>query len=130
MKLLLFDWNSPHFTAKMKDERRLTATEIGMARQRARDIARSFVALADGLDLQLHIKLYSEYPVWRTLIVDASKAYAGYYLPGKRGYEGPMAVFDASDETGLYLPLNQHFDRLWDASGAPLRAGDSRFEIA
>ncbi len=129
MKLLLFDWRSPHFAAKMRHERRETETEIDMARRKAQDVAEQFLCLAQGFQLDLQVKLYSEYPVWRLLIADEDRAYTGYYLPNKRGYEGPLLLFESSDASGLFYPVKQYFDILWDASYGPVRLGDPCFSI-
>lgn len=126
MQLLLFDWNSPQFAAKMREERRETDTLIDIARRKARDIANNFISIADGHKLNLEIKLYEEHPVWRMMITDESRAFVGYYPPGKRGYEGPMFVFEADDPSGLFYPASHYFDLVWARSGEPLRPGDSR----
>ena len=125
-KLLLFDWNSPWTKMKMRDERRESDGDIQAAREKAVGIAKSFLAWASNSRLKLHIKLYKEYPVWRMIILDTETAYVGYYPPGKRGYEGPMFIFDRKDESGLFYPVNQYFDRLWASSGNPLSGPDDR----
>lgn len=129
MKLLLFDWNSPQFVAKMRDEGRRTAADVENNRESATDVAERFLRLARLCPIHFEIKLYSQYPVWRLLIADIDRAYTGYYLPEKRGYEGPMVLFESSDETGLFYPVNRYFDFLWEESGCPLQLGDSRFEL-
>ena len=129
MKLLLFDWNSSHFLAKMRDERRKTKTDIELARHKASDIARSFLNLADDHDINVQIKLYKEYPVWRMIIVDENRAHVGYYPPGKRGYEGPLFLFDADARAGLFYPVNRQFDVLWSRSGEPLARRDQRLRV-
>ena len=130
VRLLLFDWNSPHFSRKMRDERRQTNIEIELARLKARDIARQFLLLSRGRHVRIEIKLYADYPVWRLLIVDSQFGSVGYYLPDKRGYEGPMTLFESTDETGLFYPFNQYFETVWEASGGTLQDGDARFELA
>jgi hypothetical protein len=129
MKLLLFDWNSPHFEAKMRDERRQILDDVGAARVKGRNIAQEFVQLSETVQCSLQVKLYSDYPVWRLLIVDHRQAHTGYYPRDKRGYEGPMFLFESSDETGLFYPMNQYFDVLWETAGEPLRSDDHRFEL-
>ncbi|HEY3416466.1 MAG TPA: hypothetical protein VGM23_06255, partial [Armatimonadota bacterium] len=62
-------------------------------------------------------------------IIDECRAYTGYYAAGKRGYEGPMLRFDSSDEAGLFYPMNQYFEKLWDSSKGPLREDDPLFEL-
>lgn len=126
MRLLLFDWNSSQFAAKMREERRETDTLIEIARRKARDIANNFISIADGHKLNLEIKLYQEHPVWRMVITDERRAFVGYYPAGKRGYEGPMFVFDSDDPSGLFYPANHYFDIIWARSGEPLRPGDPR----
>lgn len=129
MKLLLFDWNSPQLPAKMRDERRNSDVLIELARQKANSIARQFLFFAQSLQLNLEIKLYREYPFWRILIADNVKAYMGYYPKNKRGYEGPMFVFDADDNSTLFHPVNYYFDRLWAQAGNPLTPDDARFNL-
>ncbi len=129
MRLLLFDWNSPELPEKMRAERRENEVMINMARRKANAIAREFVLFAEGLRLPLKIKLYREYPVWRLLIADSKTAYLGYYPDGKRGYEGPMFVFSASDTSSLFAPVSHYFNVLWKKSGKPLEIDDERFEI-
>lgn len=129
VKLLLFDWNSPWFPAKMRDERRETDEAIELAREKARAIAHQMLMLGTLPNLQLDIRLYREYPAWRLMIVDNHKAFLGYYPPGKRGYEGPMFVFEKGVEGSLFYPINQYFDRLWQSSGESLQRDDPRFEL-
>jgi len=128
-KLLLFDWNSPQFPAKMRDERRNTDAMIELARQKANNIARQFLYLARSLKLNLEIKLYEDYPVWRILIADDAKAYLGYYAKGKRGYEGPMFVFNAVDNSTLFHPVSHYFNVLWQKAGSALNLDDPRLEL-
>ena len=129
MRLLLFDWNSPELPEKMRAERRENEVMIDMARRKANTIAKEFLLFAEGFRLSLKIKLYREYPVWRLLIVDSKTAYLGYYPDGKRGYEGPMFVFSASDTSSLFPPVSHYFDVLWKKSGKPLKIDDDRFTM-
>jgi hypothetical protein len=128
-RLFLFDWNSPYFDAKMRDERRLTREEIEMARRKARDIAEQFLLLSRVTDARIEIKLHSEYPVWRLLIVDNEQAFVGHYPRDKRGYEGPMTLLQSEDSSGLFYPICQYFATRWDAAGAVLDHGDPRFRL-
>jgi hypothetical protein len=116
LRLLLFDWNSPCFAEKMQDERRRTDIEIGMAKERAKDVAKQFLTLAEKTGIDLQVRLYQEYPVWRIMVLDEKIAYAGYYPNNKRGYEGPMLSFKKGDPRGLFHPINQYFDKLWEVS--------------
>jgi uncharacterized protein DUF4062 len=129
VKLLLFDWNSPWFPAKMRDERRETDLEIDNARQKACNISRQFLSFAALPNLKLEIKLYKEYPAWRFMIVDERRSYLGYYPKGKRGYEGPMFSFEKDGEASLFYPVNQYFDFLWRSSGEALQRDDPRFSL-
>ncbi len=129
MNLLLFDWNSPELPDKMRDERRANDVMIEMAREKANSIARQFLVFAEGLKLNLQIKLYSDYPVWRLLIADNSKAFLGYYPTGMRGYEGPMFVFQAVDNATLFQPVKHYFNTVWTKSGPLLTLKDPRFEL-
>jgi hypothetical protein len=129
LRLFLFDWNSPHFEAKMRDERRYANDEIEMARRKARDIAEQFLLLAQVVNSRIEIKLYSEYPTWRLLIVDGERAYIGHYPRDKRGYEGSMTLVESDDKTGLFYPANQYFNTRWDASGTALQQSDARLQL-
>jgi hypothetical protein len=129
LRLFLFDWNSPYFNAKMRDERRHTSDEIEMARRKARDIAEQFLLLSQVVDSRIEIKLYSEYPTWRLLMVDGERAYVGHYPHDKRGYEGPMSLVESDDKTGLFYPFHQYFNTRWDASGPVLQHGDTRLQL-
>jgi hypothetical protein len=129
MRLLLFDWNSPHVPDKMRAERRDNEAMIEMARRSAHLLARQFLMFAESFGLNLKLKLYTDYPVWRLLIADKKTAYLGYYPPGKRGYEGPMFVFSAADKSSLFTPVSHYFDVLWKKSGKPLTVDDKRFEM-
>lgn len=129
IRLLLFDWNSSWFPAKMRDERRETELDIDMARRKARTNAQQFLMLTGMPNLDLQIRLYREYPVWRLLVVDEAAAYLGYYPAGMRGYEGPMFIFKKDHELGLFNPVNQYFDMLWQRCGDNLRRDDPRLEL-
>ena len=115
-KLLLFNWDSPHFAEKMRDERRRTDNEIRQAKDKAKLVARQFLTLGEDTGMDLQVRLYQEYPVWRFMVLDEMIAYVGYYPPNKRGYEGPMFSFCKTDLLGLFYPINQYFDKLWEVS--------------
>jgi hypothetical protein len=129
VRLLLFDWNSPEFPEKMRDERRENDVLIEMARHTGRSNAQHFLRFATGMVLNVKIKLYREYPVWRLLIADKQTAYVGYYPRGKRGYEGPMFIFSSGDTSSLFAPVSHYFETLWRKSGKPLTIDDPRFEL-
>lgn len=129
MRLLLFDWNSSEFAEKMRDERRENDVLIELARQTGKSNAQHFLRFANGMGLDVTIKLYREYPVWRLLIADNQTAYVGYYPAGKRGYEGPMFVFSSGETASLFAPVSHYFETLWRKSGKPLTMDDNRFEL-
>jgi hypothetical protein len=130
LQLLLFDWNSEWIKHKMQDERRQTDLEINFARKKAIDITKQFFDLLTVYSVDIKVKLYKEYPVWRMLVVDNETVYAGFYAKGKRGYEGPMFKFDRADEFGLFYPMNECFDSIWRDSGQELVSKDDpRFEL-
>ncbi|MCP5108182.1 MAG: DUF4062 domain-containing protein [bacterium] len=123
-KLLLFDWNSPHFEKKMRDERRGSQSEIDRAAEKACNVAKDFLKMGEAFEIDLEVRLYSEYPVWRLMIIDNETAYIGYYPKGKRGYEGPMFIHPLNEDGSLFYPVNQYFDKLWVQSGPSLNLGD------
>ncbi len=129
-ELLLFDWNSPFFATKMNDERRESGVEIEMAKKKACAIAENFLSMGKSFGIDLEIRLYTQYPVWRCMIIDNETAFLGYYPTGKRGYEGPMHVYKKDEEGSLFYPVNQYFEKLWEVSGPSLVPGDSRFVIS
>ncbi|UCE07863.1 MAG: hypothetical protein JSW07_07475, partial [bacterium] len=126
LRILLYDWNAPHFAIKMHDERRATESEIERARSKAKEIARQFIDIGNQYPFNLEIRLYDEYPVWRMMLVDDETAYIGYYPKDKRGYEGPMFIFKRDEQGSLFYPMNQYFDKVWEKSGASLADDDPR----
>lgn len=114
-RLLLFDWDSDCFTEKMKDERR-QEDMIDNAKEKAKDVAKQFLMIGENMRMDVQVRLYKEYPVWRIMILDETIAYVGYYPPNKRGYEGPMFSFRKTNPLGLFYPINQYFDKLWEVS--------------
>jgi hypothetical protein len=127
-KLLLFDWDSPYFSQKMKDERRASQKEIDLARNKARSVARNFLELSQYININLEIRLYKQYPVWRFMIIDNKIAYIGYYPKDKRGYEGPMFIHNSEESGSLFYPMNQYFDKLWEESLPALTLDDHRLK--
>ncbi len=127
-KLLLFDWDSPYFSQKMQDERRTSQKEIELARNKARSVARNFLELSQYININLEIRLYKQYPVWRFMIIDNKIAYIGYYPKDKRGYEGPMFIHNSEESGSLFYPMNQYFDMLWEESLPALTLDDNRLK--
>jgi hypothetical protein len=128
LQILLYDWRATDFEVKMRDERRTTEPEIERARRKAKEIAREFCDLGQQHTLNLQVRLYKDYPIWRMLIVDNKIAYVGYYPPNKRGYEGPMFVFRKDDKESLFYPMNQYFDWVWNKSDESLTVDDPRLK--
>lgn len=127
-KLLLFDWNSPWFPHKMRDERRTSEVEIELAAEKACRVAENFLKMGRLYELNLEIRLYSEYPVWRYMIIDNEFVYLGYYPTDKRGYEGPMFIHRKGEAGSLFYPVDQHFNRLWEQSAPSLTLKDQRLK--
>ena len=129
VRLLLFDWNSPWVRAKMEDERRRTTAEIELAREKAQSIARQLLKASAEGGIDLQIRLYQEYPVWRFIVIDERKAYVGFYPEGKRGYEGPLFVVEKETAGGLLQPIMQLFETTWESSGVSLALDDRRLDL-
>ena len=112
----------------MRDERRTSEVEIELAAEKACGVAENFLKMGRLYELNLEIRLYSEYPVWRYMIIDNEFVYLGYYPRDKRGYEGPMFIHRKDEAGSLFYPVDQHFNRLWDQSAPSLTLKDLRLK--
>lgn len=73
--------------------------------------------------LDIEVRWYDVYPVWRLAIVDDAVVHAGYYEEGRKGYEGPRLVCPRSRHGGLYVPFARVFEETWAQSS------DARTEL-
>lgn len=105
---LFFDPDSEFFEGKMLSE----GSEVNNSKEKIKTATRSLCELKNTYKLNIHVRWYKDYPIWRFIIADQEKAYVGFYPPSKKGYMGPWVVFK-DIEGSFFHPFSKYFDTLW-----------------
>lgn len=106
---LFFDPESKCFEEKIREE----GSDVKNSKGKIQEVTRALCQLKDEFKLNIHVRWYSEYPIWRFIISDDQIAHVGFYPPGKKGYEGPWVIFDNKKESSFFHPFSKYFDLLW-----------------
>lgn len=77
---------------------------------------KSLLRLKSEHGINVSVRWYDAYPVWRIAVVDNATAHVGYYQKGRKGYEGPRLVCPKSSHGGLFGPFSIEFEEKWKAS--------------
>jgi len=48
--------------------------------------------------LDVRLKYYASYPIWRAIVIDREKVFVSVFLPGKRGTEASQYILSKNDE--------------------------------
>jgi hypothetical protein len=75
---------------------------------------RALLRLASENALDVEVRWYDEYPIWRIVFVDDAVVHVGYYERGRKGYEGPRLVCPQSRHGGLYVPFLNTLEQAWE----------------
>lgn len=109
IRFLLFNPESPHFKRKAEDEGDNYISwdqEINATIQRLKAIAKKH-------KINIKIKLYDHFPVWRAIITDKKIIYLNYFQTGKQGPQSPsIQLYDKTDS--IFNPLYTNFMETWD----------------
>jgi hypothetical protein len=65
--------------------------------------------------LNIEIRLYNSYPIFRQVILNNSIMYFSWYPTGQRGSSSPVMCFDDSKKS-IYQPLKANYEELWKSS--------------
>jgi len=106
---LFMDPGSECFEEKMRDE----GSEPENSKIKIESITESLCQLKSKYKTNIHVRWYSEYPVWRFIISDDRKAHVGFYPPRKKGYMSPWVIFDDKESSFLH-PFLKYFDKVWE----------------
>lgn len=65
--------------------------------------------------LNIEVKIYNSYPIFRQVILNNSTMYFSWYPTGLRGSSSPMMCFDDSKKS-IYQPLKANYEEIWKMS--------------
>jgi uncharacterized protein DUF5919 len=65
--------------------------------------------------LNIEIRLYESYPIFRQIILNNTLMYFSWYPTGQRGTSSPVMCFDDSKKS-IYQPLKANFEEIWKTS--------------
>jgi hypothetical protein len=109
IRFLLFNPKGPELKCKAEDEGddwRSWEKEISATIQRLKSIAKN-----NGIDIK--IRVFDEFPVWRMTILDCKRIYLQYFLSGKQGPQSPLFVIDGKLDS-LFWPFFLEFKKVWE----------------
>jgi hypothetical protein len=88
-------------------------SSIEQTRDKIITTTKSLLRLASENALDVEVRWYDEYPIWRIAALDDVVVHVGYYQRGRKGYEGPRMVCPRSRRGGLYVPFVYALERAW-----------------
>jgi hypothetical protein len=69
--------------------------------------------LAERETINIQVRYFDRYPVWRMNIIDRRTIYLNWFLPGKQGPESPELKLSVVDD-GICWPFLREFDDCWE----------------
>jgi hypothetical protein len=111
VRFLLMDPNSPNLGRRADDEgcsKEIWVQDIKATITRLKDISQKHGA-------SIKIRFFSEYPLWRMLLVDRRLVYLNYFLDRHRFTDSPQITLKNSD-MGLLNVFQKMFDELWESA--------------
>jgi len=113
-KFLLLDPNSPFVADKALEE---GDTAEGWKNEIAANILR-LRQLRDEHHLNIEIKVYDQFPVFRLIIANSNLMYFGWYSGGLQGIRSPLLIVQ-NNQGSLYQPARLSFNDLWVRAAEP-----------
>lgn len=71
--------------------------------------------LAQREHINIEIRLYDRYPVWRVTIIDNKNMHINFFLKGQQGPESQLLELN-NKENDLFEAFQLEFEQLWEAS--------------
>lgn len=110
VRFLLLAPHSPHLERRASDENEDAASwkaEIGSTVTR-------LSALAERSNIDLEIRYFDAYPVWRIVTLNGTDMRINWFLRDKPGHHSPEMRLRETDG-GLFRPLQREFNEAWEA---------------
>jgi hypothetical protein len=74
--------------------------------------------LRDVHKLNIEVRLYDQFPIFRLMFINGSIMYFGWYPIGQQGIRGPLLIVENAQHS-LYEPLRMSFNELWTTARNP-----------
>jgi Domain of unknown function (DUF5919) len=114
-RILLLDPESEHLDRFCRVE----GSSPAQTREKIHATTKSLLRVKAEHRVNLSVRWYDSYPVWRVAVVDNATAHVGYYQRGRKGYEGPRLVCPSSPRGGLFAPFSTEFEEAWRVGRDP-----------
>jgi hypothetical protein len=113
-KFLLLKPTSPFVAMRALEE---GDTAIGWKNEIEANVIR-LKELKDEHHLNIEVRLYNRFPVFRTIFVNSNTMYFGWYSIGLPGIRSPLLIIQNGQGT-LYHPLRLIFNEIWSSGEEP-----------
>lgn len=111
IKILLLNPESEFVKSRADDEKESSkawVSDIKATIERLKD-------LANRKDINIEVKLYDQYPVWRLSVVDDEEMYVNFFLKGQQGPQSQL-LYVKNKDNDLFNALMLEYERIWDSS--------------
>lgn len=107
-RFMLLNPNSPYVAKKALEE---GDTAAGWKNEIEANIMR-LKQLRDEHHLNIEVRVYDQFPVFRVIFTNSNKMYFGWYPVGLQGIRSPLLIVENS-QGALYQPVRLSFNDLW-----------------
>ena len=111
IKILLLNPDSEFVKNRANDENessRAWVSEINATVERLKN-------LANREHINIEVRLYDQYPVWRLSIMDEEEMYINFFLKGQQGPQSQM-LYVKNHDNDLFNAFLLEYERIWDTS--------------
>lgn len=109
IRFLLLKPDGEHISRRAQDE----AQPVEEWRRHVEDSVRELLLLGKSKGINIEVRLYDCYPIWRLISGRNGCMYVSYFLHGKRGRDSPHLLLANDQIDDLHCAYHKQFEELW-----------------